>query len=70
MRSRRSGALARRELARRFAHTLVPIALAYVVAHYFSLLVSRARRSAYLVSDPLGDGADLFGTADGTIDYA
>jgi hypothetical protein len=26
------------ELARRFVHTLVPIALAYVVAHYFSLL--------------------------------
>ena len=26
------------ELSRRFTHTLVPIALAYVIAHYFSLL--------------------------------
>ncbi|HEU4656193.1 MAG TPA: fenitrothion hydrolase [Capillimicrobium sp.] len=57
------------ELARRFAHTLVPIALAYVVAHYFSLLAYQGQAVAYLVSDPLGDGSDLFGTADTAIDY-
>ncbi len=56
-------------LGRRFAHTLVPIALAYVVAHYFSLLVYQGQALAYLASDPLGDGSDLFGTADATIDY-
>ena len=27
------------DLARRFAHTLIPISLAYLVAHYFSLLL-------------------------------
>lgn len=57
------------ELARRFAHSLIPIALAYVVAHYFSLAVFQGQATAYLVSDPLGSGADLFGTADAEVDY-
>ena len=57
------------ELAGRFAHTLVPIALAYVVAHYFSLLATQGQAMFYLVSDPLGTGANIFGTADATIDY-
>jgi hypothetical protein len=56
-------------LARRFVHSLVPIALAYVVAHYFSLLVYQGQAMAYLVSDPLGHGSNLFGTASATIDY-
>jgi hypothetical protein len=56
-------------LARRFVHSLVPIALAYVVAHYFSLLVYQGQAMAYLMSDPLGHGSDLFGTAQATIDY-
>jgi hypothetical protein len=57
------------ELARAFAFSLVPIALAYMVAHYFSLLAFQGQAMAYLVSDPLGEGSDLFGTADQTIDY-
>jgi hypothetical protein len=57
------------ELAPRFVHTLVPIALAYVVAHYFSLLLYRGQATAYLVSDPLGNGTNLFGTRDAGIDY-
>jgi hypothetical protein len=57
------------ELAGRFVHTLVPIALAYVVAHYFSLLAYNGQATAYLASDPLGDGSDLLGTGDSTIDY-
>lgn len=56
-------------LAGTFAHTLVPIALAYVVAHYFSLVAFTGQATAYLASDPLGTGADLFGTATATIDY-
>jgi hypothetical protein len=58
------------ELAHRFIHTLIPIALAYVAAHYFSLLVFQGQAMAYLVSDPLGDGSDLFGTASRSIDYS
>ena len=56
-------------LARRFVHSLVPIALAYVVAHYFSLLAYQGQATAYLASDPLGDGANLLGTAGSGIDY-
>ncbi len=59
-----------RELARSFAHTLIPIALAYLVAHYFSLFVFQEQAQfTYLLSDPLGDGSDLFGTAQGGVDY-
>jgi len=57
------------ELARRFAHSLVPIALAYVVAHYFSLLAYEGQRIVYLASDPLGEGADIFGSAGAIVDY-
>jgi hypothetical protein len=51
------------DLARRFAHTLLPISIAYVIAHYFSLLVFSGQSMVYLVSDPLGSGANIFGSA-------
>ena len=57
------------ELAQRFAHSLIPIAFAYVVAHYFSLLAFQGQAMASLGSDPLGDGSDIFGTAASTISY-
>jgi hypothetical protein len=57
------------EIARSYVHTLVPIAAVYVLAHYFSLLVYNGQAMAYLASDPLGEGSDLFGTAGSTIDY-
>ncbi|CAN5275804.1 hypothetical protein BH20ACT16_BH20ACT16_04370 [soil metagenome] len=56
-------------VAGRFAHTLVPIGLAYVVAHYFSLLAFDGQRVAYLASDPLGTGANIFGTSAATVDF-
>jgi hypothetical protein len=59
-----------RHLMRAFAPSLIPIALAYVVAHYFSLFVFQEQAQfTYLLSDPLGEGSDLFGTAGGGIDY-
>jgi hypothetical protein len=57
------------DLSRRFVHTLIPIALAYVVAHYFSLLTYQGQAMAFLVSDPLGHGSNVFGTATATINY-
>jgi hypothetical protein len=57
------------ELAGRFAHTLIPIAFAYAVAHYFSLLAFQGQAAGALISDPLNDGANLFGTARASIDY-
>jgi hypothetical protein len=56
-------------LASEFVHSLVPIALAYVSAHYFTLLLFQGQAMAYLVSDPLGDGSDIFGTSNSQIDY-
>jgi hypothetical protein len=56
-------------VARAFVHALVPIAAVYVLAHYFSLLAFNGQAIAWLSSDPLGKGWDLFGTAGGTIDY-
>lgn len=57
------------QLSRSFVASLVPIAFAYVLAHYFSLLVFQGQATAYLASDPLGTGANLLGTASATIDY-
>ncbi|MEX2253768.1 MAG: hypothetical protein WD649_06405 [Thermoleophilaceae bacterium] len=56
-------------LERVFVHSLVPIALAYVAAHYLTLLLYQGQSIFFLISDPLGDGADLFGTAGRSIDY-
>jgi hypothetical protein len=57
------------QLERSFAHTLVPIAFAYVLAHYFSLLIWQGQAIGYLASDPLGNGANLLGTSGAQIDY-
>jgi hypothetical protein len=56
-------------LSHGFVHTLVPIALAYVVAHYFSMLAYQGQAMVALASDPLGNGANLFGTGTATIHY-
>ncbi len=50
-------------VARRFAHTLVPIALAYAFAHYFTLVIFEGQIFFAALSDPFGVGWDLFGTA-------
>lgn len=51
------------EVARSFAHTLVPIALAYAFAHYFTLVLVEGQTLLHAASDPFGRGWDLFGTA-------
>ena len=63
------GGFSANQLANAFVHSLVPIALAYVAAHYFTLLLFQGQAMAYLASDPLGDGSDIFGTANSQIDY-
>ena len=64
-----SGRFSSGQLTRSFAHTLVPIALAYVLAHYFSFLVWQGQAVGYLISDPLGNGTDYLGTGHWQIDY-
>jgi hypothetical protein len=57
------------ELRRSFIHTLVPIAMVYVAAHYLTFLLFEGQATFYLASDPFGEGWDLFGTADRAINY-
>jgi hypothetical protein len=52
-----------------FAHTLAPIGFAYVLAHYFSLILWQGQAIWYLMSDPLGNGSNIFGTSGYQIDY-
>ncbi len=56
-------------LAAAFIHTLVPIVFAYAVAHYFSFLLFEGQGALAAVSDPFGQGWDLFGTADRPVDF-
>jgi len=55
-------------IMRTFAYSLVPIAIAYHIAHFFSFLAIQGQRVFSLASDPLGLGWDLFGTADVGVD--
>jgi hypothetical protein len=46
-----------------FIHSLVPIVLGYVIAHYLTLTVFEGQRTLILFSDPLNAGWNVFGTA-------
>ena len=59
----------RRALPRRFAHSVVPIVVGYVVAHYLSFLVVAGQTTLIRMSDPMSDGSNLFGTADLSVSY-
>ena len=52
------------ELARIFAFSLIPIALAYNISHFITLLLVQGQLIINLASDPFGHGWDLFGTAE------
>ncbi|MCW2607888.1 MAG: conserved rane protein of unknown function [Frankiales bacterium] len=52
-----------------FAHSVIPIAVGYAVAHYFSLLLLDGQLTWILASDPFQTGRDLFGTSTNAIDY-
>jgi hypothetical protein len=56
-------------LPARFAHSLLPIALGYVIAHYFSLAVVQGQRTLILAADPLGTG-NLLGLSTTDVSYA
>lgn len=54
----------RRSLVPDFLLPLIPIAFAYLVAHYFSLFLIQGQFIITLASDPFGGGRDIFGTSD------
>ncbi len=47
----------------KFTYTLLPIALVYHLAHYFTLIQTQGIKIVSLVSDPFGWGSNWFGTA-------
>ena len=51
------------ELAKTFILSLVPISIAYHLAHYLGFLLIQGQMIIPLISDPAGLGWDIFGTA-------
>ena len=52
-----------------FAHSVVPIIVGYIVAHYLSYLVEVGQQTVILMSDPMSNGSDLLGTGDCAVNY-
>jgi hypothetical protein len=58
-----------RQVTGRFAATLLPIALGYTLAHYFSFLVLEGQMTFILASDPFGTGLNLLGSTGNRVDH-
>lgn len=63
-RYRRDTTLRVRDFPRLMAGSAIPIVIGYAVAHYASLLVVEGQRTAIAMSDPLGRGWNVFGSAE------
>ena len=50
------------QLSLDFAYSLIPIAVVYNIAHYYTLLLTQGQLIVSLISDPFGWGWNLFGT--------
>ena len=59
----------RRALPDLFAHSVVPIIVGYIAAHYLTYLVEYGQRTLIQLSDPFSRGDDYLGTADLEINY-
>lgn len=59
----------RRELPGLMAHSLIPIVIGYVFAHYLSYLIERGQQTLILLADPLGRGWNLLGLGDAEVSY-
>jgi hypothetical protein len=56
-------------LPRLFAHSVVPIIVGYMTAHYLSYFVEQGQTTILQLSDPMADGSNLLGTADWSVNY-
>lgn len=61
--------LRRRDLPNQFAHSVVPIVVGYVVAHYLSYLVEVGQLTLVYLSDPFSNGSNFLGTANWDVNY-
>ena len=59
----------RRELPSQFAHSIVPIVVGYVIAHYLTYLLEVGEQTIVYISDPFSNGSNWFGTADWQVSY-
>ena len=59
----------RAELPDRFAHSVVPIIVGYMVAHYLSYFVETGQQTLIQLSDPMSNGSNLLGTANWDVSY-
>jgi len=59
----------RRSLPGAFAHSIVPIIVGYVVAHYLTYFVEQGQQTLIQMSDPLANGSNILGTANWSINY-
>ncbi|TFV56325.1 hypothetical protein E4P42_19875 [Mycobacterium sp. PS03-16] len=59
----------RRALPGLMSHSLIPIVIGYVFAHYLSYLVERGQQTIILLADPLQRGWNLFGLGDAEVSY-
>ena len=53
----------RRALPGQLAHSLIPIVVGYIFAHYLSYLVERGQQAVFALADPFGLGWNLLGLA-------
>jgi hypothetical protein len=56
-------------LANLFAPSLVPILFGYTIAHYLQLAFDEMQNFVFRLSDPFGQGWDLFGGAEGVVNF-
>lgn len=52
-----------------FAHSVVPIIVGYIVAHYLTYFVEYGQQTLIQLSDPFSQGDDYLGTADLRVNY-
>ncbi|OBH31896.1 hypothetical protein A5692_16155 [Mycobacterium sp. E342] len=59
----------RRALPGQMAHSLIPIVVGYVFAHYLTYLVERGQQAVFALADPFGRGWNVLGLAHQQVAY-
>jgi hypothetical protein len=59
----------RRTLPNLFAHSVIPIIVGYIVAHYLTYFVEYGQQTLIQLSDPFSRGDNYLGTADLQVNY-